>query len=384
MGKTKQSYLPLRVIQQMEEDSSTPNGYTYEYMKPRMEQISGYMPENRLDFIKEAAFMGTKACDLYGNQKYLVPLLEYFFRAMKDNNSLDLTDAKDAFVYSFIVEGWSYTKQVFQPDADFSDALFKTNHFSLSKYDIEHLKTNTFFIDFAESDAFHPIYGAFVHVVPFEDSVGIIVYLLSNDLVVFSHYMYLTYDENMQLAKAIQSLIAEDDSHFFAGNETNAHQLETHRFNVTDQGVIDEELASIEIKYTRKEMSLFILQLLGYMTSEEPDIEESKLSKSAHKPIKGKPKNKFSEIQSFDVGVRYGTTIRAFLKQKAAESEESDTEENKGKGRKSPIPHFRSAHWQVFWTGEGRKIPIKKWIQPTFVGFKKQNQTDVVIHRMKQ
>ena len=384
MGKTKQSYLPLRVIQGMEEESSVPNGYTYEYMKSRMEQISGYMPDNRLDFIKEAAFMGTAACNLHDKQKYLVPLLEYFFRGVGNNNGMDLTDGKDAFVYSFIVEEWSYTKQVFQPDADFADALLKTNRFSLSKYDIEHLKTNTFFVDFAELDAFHPIYGAFVHVVPFEDSVGIVIYLLSNDLVTFSHYMYLTYDETMQLDKAIQELIGEDDSHFFAGNETDAHRLEAHRFNVTDQGVIDTELASVEIKYTRKEMSLFILQLLGYMTSEEPDIAESKQSKATHKPIKGKPKNKFSEIQSFEVGIRYGTTIRAFLKKKVAESDESDTTASNSKGRKSPIPHFRSAHWQVFWTGEGRKIPIKKWIQPTFVGFKKQNQSDVVIHRMKQ
>lgn len=52
------------------------------------------------------------------------------------------------------------------------------------------------------------------------------------------------------------------------------------------------------------------------------------------------------------------------------------------KPRKSPVPHFRRAHWQVYWVGKGRKEREVKWLEPIFVGFG-DTAKDVVIHMVK-
>ena len=49
--------------------------------------------------------------------------------------------------------------------------------------------------------------------------------------------------------------------------------------------------------------------------------------------------------------------------------------------RRSPIPHFRCAHWHGFWVGKGRTEYAVKWMEPVYVGG--ENTKDVVIHRVK-
>lgn len=49
--------------------------------------------------------------------------------------------------------------------------------------------------------------------------------------------------------------------------------------------------------------------------------------------------------------------------------------------RKSPIPHFRRAHWHKFWVGEGRNTLKVKWIEPVFVG--QGPSSNATIHKIK-
>ena len=78
--------------------------------------------------------------------------------------------------------------------------------------------------------------------------------------------------------------------------------------------------------------------------------------------------------------MRYGRSYRQKVKEVGHELKiETEDEEKERKKRKSPSPHFRCAHWQRFWTGEGRKKCVVRWIEPTFVGNVKESK-DCVIH----
>ena len=115
------------------------------------------------------------------------------------------------------------------------------------------------------------------------------------------------------------------------------------------------------------------------MVSHEPQIEDNPITKSTYRPPKpgSAIKNKFSELQIHDVGIRFG---KAFKEQKRKVNCSTILTKHLEQTRKSPIPHFRAAHWQGYWVGKGRTEHIFKWIEPTFVGGEQSN--DVVIHKM--
>lgn len=88
-----------------------------------------------------------------------------------------------------------------------------------------------------------------------------------------------------------------------------------------------------------------------------------------------------------DVGIRYGAAVRTLLEEGQKKTvEHKDTVEIAGnpnsRPRKSPVPHFRRAHWQIYWVGKGRKEREVKWIEPVFVGFG-DTAKNVVIHVVK-
>ena len=128
----------------------------------------------------------------------------------------------------------------------------------------------------------------------------------------------------------------------------------------------------------RNEAGFFIYQLLTYMVSHEPQIEESPITKSTYRPPKQGAviKNKFSEIQMHDIGIRFGKSFREQKKKYKCDTFLTRHLENK---RKSPIPHFRCAHWQGYWVGKGRTDHVVRWIEPVFVN---GEVNDVVIHKI--
>lgn len=58
-----------------------------------------------------------------------------------------------------------------------------------------------------------------------------------------------------------------------------------------------------------------VFQLLLYLTSKEPDINESLKTKYTYRKPVGKPTNSFKEVQIHEVGVKYGKTIKKFLQE---------------------------------------------------------------------
>ena len=63
-----------------------------------------------------------------------------------------------------------------------------------------------------------------------------------------------------------------------------------------------------KVKTNTKLFSILVIQTLTYLASMEPDIRENPETKNTYRPPAkdASPKNKYSEIQKWDVGVRYG------------------------------------------------------------------------------
>lgn len=276
---------------------------------------------------------------------------------------------KDFFLMPIMMECWAKNKQVYKPDPDFAEALLRTESLEFYLENIRALPCRSLYIDLTGCTGFGEIAGIFVTVLEYGNQLHIIEYLLGKDMVAYSFYGGGEYDEN--------GILKIDPAEF---GEDMGYEVYCTRTT---------ETRIYENTKDRMAITIFGMQMLNYLTVKKPDIQENLKTKSTYRPPRpGQPvKNKFSEIRMQDVGVRYGTAVRTMLKeeqQKIIEADELEkptcTSENKT--RKSPAPHFRRAHWQVYWVGKGRKEREVKWIEPIFVGFG-DTAKDVVVHIVK-
>ena len=273
------------------------------------------------------------------------------------------TEVKDLYLAPVLIEEWSKSKQVYKPDPDFALALLKTQKLQLTRDMLNHLPYKYFYVDLSDVDKFKPIAGVFVFCNKIESGnldIGsnISIFILTEDLVYFSHYFSGIYDP-----KGIINVDISDEP----SSDYNVYNPDGQELYTPDSFHIE-----------RNQLSIFILQLLCYITIEKPQITESDFTKNTYKPRTSaqKIKNKWNEIQIFDVGITYGKNYRKQIKG-FTERKENNTEE---KHHKSPIPHLRAAHWHRYWTGEGRTQLKVKWIEPVFVGAKESK--NIVIHQV--
>ena len=210
-----------------------------------------------------------------------------------------------------------------------------------------------------------------------------------------SNPKYYNYDKVWGRYRIVKTINRKRVS--FGTYETEKEAQKVPGYSSTIMGASKDGFFSTEsflskAKFSRLDMVLFVFQLLCYLTSKEPDIAESPVTRGTYRKPVGKPKNTFSEVQQHDVGVRYGKSIRTRLRENDTEEKRrrktqkragnADDEQEKNV-RKSPVPHFRSAHWQRYWVGEGRKQLVTKWIEQVYVGFRdRDDKTDVVIHKV--
>lgn len=270
------------------------------------------------------------------------------------------TEVKDLYLAPVLIEEWSKSKQVYKPDPDFAIALLKTQKLQISRDMLGHLPYNYFYIDLSDVETFKPITGIFVFINPIisngkEIGSNITVYILTENLVYFSHYFSGIYDP--------KGLIHVDiDNEPTAGYEV---------WNPDREMVYNPD----DFKVDRNQVTMFVLQLICYLSIERPQITESEYTKNTYvkRRTSQKVRNKWNEVQIYDVGVVYGKSYRESVKQYRNAQE--------GTGHhKSPVPHLRAAHWHRYWVGEGRKELRVNWIEPVFVGAK--DSKNVVIHEV--
>lgn len=275
------------------------------------------------------------------------------------NGKMDpITEMRDLIISHPLFEKWSAYKQIYKPDADFAKALINTDKMKIAKEQMEHLPINAFYLDLSELKI-DPIHGAFVFIYPNNDGVSIIIINLTYDLIFFSSYFTMTYADGNEL-----SIMSKDIQN-------------RKEFTVVDSGPMSEMYGK-KYYFDSKSITTLVLQLLTYMGVAEKDIKESETTKRTYRPRKpgAKIKNKFSELQMFDVGFYYGSKFRKKIKELGIDPENLTFEDDeiktggKHKTHKSPHPHLRQAHWSHYWCGHGEKKELqRRWIEPTFVGF---------------
>ena len=270
------------------------------------------------------------------------------------------------------VKLWAMNKQVYKFDVDFLNELLKTENVRLTKDIFDYLPFPVFYLDISDNKALcEEIYcqGLFV-MVEKKSSEGSEFWKV--------HAVKLT------------------DEYFFNDIFITENSTGDRELSEVD-GLREIELVKSDLEnnilhtVSRKEINsklfeLLVYQVLIYLSSAEPQIEENPITKETYrKPAEGaKPKNKFSEIQSYDVGVRFGSAFRKYKQTVKAKYIGDGSSQSAGR---TVRPHARRAHYSHRWYGKrnsGEQVLRPVWIEATFVGVHDDKVPETaVIHPVK-
>lgn len=158
--------------------------------------------------------------------------------------------------------------------------------------------------------------------------------------------------------------------------------IETSKANCKDKEIIENmKLNNIDVDEAQKQIGHAddcfgefydvisrLIQLVLYICSTNADIVENENQKEiTQRPQNDKikkPKDKFREIQKWDIGFRIGDTIR-----KINSVESSGQSSHIGKGS-TKRPHTRRGHYHHYWIGSNEnntKKIILRWVAPMFI-----------------
>ena len=207
------------------------------------------------------------------------------------------TELKDVYLFPVLQDRWQRYKQVYRMDGDFANALLSTDNLSLSKDMIRRLPFKHFYVDLERCQNFGPIKGMFVHVMDISDRVvEFSIYLITEDLLFFSHYVTGFFDE-----RGIMTDDAKNHGEYIPYLAATGKDLGNENDNA---------------QINRQRISFFALQLISYLTSKEPDTVPDSAACGAKPYQPGtRIRNKFSEITRHDVGVRVGNKIRVSIRE---------------------------------------------------------------------
>lgn len=318
-------------------------------------------------------FVSEDFYDIFSTNKYSdITLLLKENEKLLEQGADYKTEWKDLYLAPVLLEEWSKNKQVYKPDSDFANALLKTKHLVISSNMVRHLPCNYFYIDTSDCKNFDHIEGLFVFVIynAVENKVDICIYMLTDYMLYFSFYDGGYFGSDGLLPVDFDQINNSD------------YDISLDFVDKSVKNVLEESNFDLDIKLDRKAVSLLALQMIAYLSMDKPQVTPSELTKNTYvkKPATAKVKNKWSEVHIDDVGVKYGTEFRKAIA-KYRNSNHNTTNTDDSNKRRSPIPHFRCAHWHGFWVGKGRTEYAVKWMEPVYVGG--ENTKDVVIHRVK-
>jgi hypothetical protein len=359
-------YLPLAFVSTAEEPGKFFDSSKEIFKREGLIQEE-YTEKEFLDYVFSDTFLKPSyrgKFELLNHRMTEAPYIRAFLRmSPSDLRNPDIsltTEWRDMLSIGIITDRWSLNKQVYKLDKEFAHALENTDRLIISKNAVKHLPCNPFYVDLEDCPQYGTIKGAYVYVYQKDDFCQIAIYMLRGDLLVFSYYNEGYFNAD--------GLIEGDADIMPSVNYVSPLVFETLKPEQLQTGYMPKD-----------KVAKLIMQFINYLGSAKPDVEENPHTKSTYRPSKT-VRNKFSEIRQWDVGVRYGKSIRALSEKKTYDRKESKEENKEVKERKPVRPHYRCAHWHRYWTGQGRTKLEFKWLEPTLVGV---GETDVVIHSVK-
>jgi hypothetical protein len=98
-------------------------------------------------------------------------------------------------------------------------------------------------------------------------------------------------------------------------------------------------------------------------------------------------RDKYREVQRWDVGIRISTAIRAAADTDNAGSPD-DQRPRSGEQSATKRPHARRAHWHHYWRGpqKGERELLLKWVAPTYINLPKEDDVNIpaVVHPVRR
>ncbi len=158
--------------------------------------------------------------------------------------------------------------------------------------------------------------------------------------------------------------------------------LSTYKRTMLIDRHLNEQEAEESLAAHKRSLNIAI-NLLYYLSSEKPDVKPIKQRKKTHGPRESTE----SAIKLHEVGAEYAEIVYRRLKDNTLSDEEDDEEGSERtvtRSTKKRRPHPRRAHWQQYWTGKGREIPVVHWIPDLFVGANRDDQATVVYEVAKE
>lgn len=278
-----------------------------------------------------------------------------------NNASVIRAEMRDLFVQPSFFGKWARNKQVLKPDNVFLKYLLDTKELVTKPGFFDYLPFSTFYIDLEgankEVPDFGNVAGVFVDIIKLsEKEAAIAIVVLTDDFQPCSFYWNFPIDEDVKIS--IENLPG-----------------------------VPTAVESVKVNFNFRTIAITVIQMLSYLKIREPDINADPKMKYTYKPHKHGDKitNGYNEVYKQEVGVRIGKKISTNIKEmKKAEKKEQAIAASHG--HKSPIPHFRSAHWHGYWHGHGDDKKLEyKWIEPVFVcgSYSSDKDSDVVIHKVE-
>ncbi len=299
----------------------------------------------------------------WGKDTYTGPNKEKYFYTYNEfqRNYLEMHIVSSSFAAAGFTGVWKYNKVVYEPDYDFSKALMGTDRLRVYSKMIKHLPFNTFYLDFSKNGLFE--YEGFFVQVKVYDTGAIRISSLPTEKG-YSHIPVNGYEQPPTVFADVFWITPEMLS-FDQGMEYFDYDLHMDFMLTSDSFKTQWFIGGVS------NYRLFILQFLMYLSSDEPDIIENQDTKRIYKPA-ASLKNNYREIRKWDVGCRYGETIRSHKYKKI----QQDSVDDRGT-QSTKRPHIRKAHWKTYHIGKGRTETIVKWIA---AGFVNGDSDDIIVN----
>lgn len=277
-----------------------------------------------------------------------------------------------------LLQIWSRNKQIFSFDADFLAELLNTESPNFEKDSWDYLPYNPFYVDLSDSEELSEKIGKgfFLYV----EKTGNDCFL---DELKNSYYVHLCrvtdemYFCDMFSRKNISGAVEINKNAV-----VTVPTIEIEKY--TDEEILSyKDMKKGEATLSSGLYDLLVVQILTYLSSLEPDIKENAITKSTYRKPKAdsKPKNKFSEVQKWNVGEVFGVSYRKWERERSASH--GGNGGGSGASGVKKRPHSRKAHWSHYWYGTGDdKIRRPKWISATFVNANTKEDSNVTVNQV--
>lgn len=340
---------------------------SYEMLYHKKFPYPEYLTDETI-FVLWDKLMGQNLEPLNIQEKVLYKFLKEAGRYIFTDPDMDIMkEWKDTLSMAAVCDRWKQNKQVLTVTDEFIECLSTASELAIPESITELLPFSTFCIDLQNNKYFPDIDYAYVSFrTSAIGSLEVHIERIINDEVFFT--LYIIFDK--------ETLYSKDGIHYYRYTKKDIPRQDY--ISVAEEAV--NTIGKEQIDNSRfQEFCIFVTQLALYICTSNRDFKQSNETRKTYRPER-KLQNKFAAIQKWDVGYVVGKT---FQQKKEAATQKQTAGYSLDYKRKSPIPHMRKGHFQLYHVGAGRTEVAIRWIDPVFVNGNPKDNPLAIVHKVK-